>query len=97
MIGLPEANNLRPELSRKALPNITIKNCTVNLADDMKEWYIVNTGKVTYKESLDYISKIEVNRLKINGNVDYKLFSTVLETTKPLKVVRKRVNLNTKK
>lgn len=94
--GLEEAHNSRPELSRKALPNISIKNCTVNLADDVKEWYIVNTGKVTYKESLDYISKIEVNRLKINGNVDYKLFSTDLKTTNTLKVVKKRVKMNSK-
>ncbi len=94
LMSLEEEHNSRPELSRKALPNITIKNCTVNLADDVKEWYIVNTGKVTYKESLDYISKIEVNRLKINGNVDYKLFSTDLKTTNPLKVVKKRVKMN---
>ena len=94
--GLEEAHNSRPELSRKALPNITIKNCTVNLADGVKEWYIVNTGKVAYKEPLDYISKIEVNRLKINGNVDYKIFTTELKTTNPLKVVRKRVKMNRK-
>lgn len=96
LMSLAEEHNSRPELSRKAIPNITIKNCTVNLSDDIKEWYIVNTGKVTYKETLDYINKIEVNRLKINGNVDYKLFSTDLKTTKPLKVVRKRVKFNTK-
>lgn len=94
--GLEAAHNSRPELSRKALPNITIRNCTVNLADDVKEWYIVQTGQVAYKEPLDYISKIEVNRLKINGNVDYKVFSTDLKTTNPLKVVRKRVKMNKK-
>lgn len=92
--GLEEAHNSRPELSRKALPNITIKNCTVNLAEDVKDWYLVHTGKATYKEPLDYISKIEVNRLKINGNVDYKLFSTDIRTTKRLKIIRKRVKLN---
>lgn len=94
--GLEATHNSRPELSRKALPNITIKNCTVNLADNVKDWYIVNTGRVSYKESLDYISKIEVNRLKINGNVDYNLFSSELKTTNPLKIVRKRVKLNKK-
>lgn len=92
--GLEAAHNSRPELSRKALPNITIKNCTVNLADEVKKWYIVNTGKVAYKESLDYISKIEVNQLKINGNVEFKLFSTDLKTTEPLKVVCKKVKMN---
>lgn len=96
LVSLEEEHNSRPELSRKALPNITIKNCTVNLADDVKDWYLVNTGKVTYKESLDYISKIEVNRLLINGNLDFKLFSTDLTTTNTLKVVRKRVKMNSK-
>ena len=96
LMSLAEELNSRPELSRKAIPNITIKNCIINLADDVKEWYIVNTGRVTYKEPLDYISKIEVNRLKNNSNVDYKLFSTDLRTTKPLKVVRKRLKFNTK-
>lgn len=94
--GLEAAHNSRPELSRKALPNITVKNCTVNLADDVKDWYIIHTGKVAYKEPLDYISKIEVNRLKINGNADYKVFSTELKTPNPLKVVRKRVKMNRK-
>lgn len=96
LMELEEAHNSRPELSRKALPNITIKNCTVNLADDVEDWYIIHTGKVAYKDPLDYISKIEVNRLKINGNVDFKVFSTDLKTTNPLKVVRKRVKMNSR-
>lgn len=94
--GLEAAHNSRLELSRKALPNITIQNCTVNLADDVKDWYIIHTGRVAYKEPLDYISKLELNRLKINGNADHKVFSTELKTTNPLKVVRKRVKLNKK-
>lgn len=94
--GLEVAHNSRPELFRKSLPNITIKKCTVNLADDVKEWYIVNTGKVTYKEPLDYISKIEVIRLKINGNVDYQVFSSDIKTTEPLKLIRKRVKMKNK-
>ena len=93
LFGLEASHNSRPELSRKALPNITIKNCTVNLAEDVKDWYIINTGRVSYKEPLDYIKKIEVNRLKIAGNIDYRIFSTELETTEPLKLVRKRVML----
>ena len=93
---LEEAHNPRPELSRKALPNITIRNCTVNLADDVKKWYIFNTGKVTYKETLDYLDKIDITGLTINGNVDYKVFTTDIKTTQPLKLVRKRVKMNRK-
>ena len=87
LFGLEEAHNSRPELSRKSLPNISIRNCTVNLADDVKKWYIVNTGKVTYKETLDYINRIEINGLKINGKVDYKIFSSKIKTTEPLNLI----------
>lgn len=93
---LEEAHNPRPELSRKALPNIAIINCTVNLADDVKKWYIFYTGKVTYKETLDYLDKIDITGLTINGNVDYKVFTTDIKTTRPLKQVRKRVKINRK-
>ena len=91
--GLEEAHNSRPELSRKALPNITIKNCTVNLADDVNKWYIVNTGYVWYKEPLDYINRIDINDLRINGTVNYKLFSSKIKTTEPLNMVMKGVKL----
>lgn len=94
LFGLEEAHNSRPELSRKALPNITIRNCTVNLADDVKKWYIVETGKVAYKESLDYIGRIEINGLKINGKVNYKIFSQKIKTTEPLNLVTKGVKMN---
>lgn len=94
LFGLEEAHNYRPELSRKALPNIAIKNCTVNLADDVKRWYIVNTGKVAYKEPLDYINRIEINGLKINGKANYKIFSQRIKTTEPLNLVTKGVKMN---
>lgn len=90
---LEETHNPRPELSRKALPNITIRNCTVNLADDVKKWYIVNTGKVAYKESLDYINRIEINGLKINGTANYKIFTQRIKTTEPLNLVTKGIKM----
>lgn len=96
LFGLEEAHNSRPELSRKALPNITIRNCTVNLADDIKKWYIVNTGKVAYKEPLDYIDRIEINGLKINGTANYKIFTQRIKTTEPLNLVTKGVKMNTR-
>lgn len=96
LFGLEEAHNSRPELSHKALPNITIKNCAVNLADDVKKWYIVETGKVAYKEPLDYISRIEIKGLKINDKVNYTVFSSNINTTEPLNLVTKRVRMNKK-
>lgn len=87
LLGLEEAHNSRPELSRKALPNITIKDCVVNLPDGLKEWYVVNTGKVRYKETLDYMSHITINGLTINQPSNFDLFSTEVTTTTPLKVL----------
>lgn len=86
LLGLEEAHNSRPELSRKALPNITFKDCMVNLPDGLKEWYIVNTGKVRYKETLDYMSHISIDGLNVNQSCNFDLFSSEIRTTIPLKV-----------
>ena len=56
-------------------------------------------GASRYQDAL-YASTAErikrhslVKLLTINGNVDYRLFSTKLETTNPLRHVRKRVRV----
>lgn len=86
LLGLEEAHNSRPELSRKALPNVSIKDCFVNLPDGLKEWYIVNTGKVQYKEPLDYMSHITIDGLTVNQPCNFDLFSSEIKTTTPLNV-----------
>lgn len=65
--GLEEKHNLRPELARKAIPNITITDCIVNLPQGVTQWYVIDTGTVTYKESLDYMSKIKIDNLLVNS------------------------------
>lgn len=86
LFGLEEAHNSRPELSRKALPNITIKDCLVNLPEGLKEWYVVSTGKVRYKETLDYMSHITIDGLTVNQPSRFDLFSSEIRTTTPLNV-----------
>lgn len=84
--GLESSQNSRKELSRKSLPNINIKNCKVNMMEDVGNWYIVHTGKVSYKETLDYISRINIDGLRVNKPSDFDIFTEELHTTNYLQV-----------
>ncbi len=88
LLGLEEAHNSRPELDRKCLSNIDILRCTVNLAEGMTKWNITNTGKVAYKETLDYIDHLRINGLTINSAAkpEFDFFTSPLNTTKTLKI-----------
>lgn len=65
LFGVPEQYNERPELRRKCLPNISITNCKVKLADNMNKWYLIHTGGVKYKDTFDYISEITLKGVKV--------------------------------
>lgn len=61
-----EANS-RPELREKCLPNVTMLNCRVNMANDIKQWYVFNIKKAKdYKGGFSYISKVRVEGLTTN-------------------------------
>ena len=86
LFGVPGERNKRSELSRKCLPNIKIKNCCVELANDVDSWYVIWTGGVKWIEPFDYISKITIKNLEIvNGNnKSFSLFSENLKTSNQL-------------
>jgi len=88
LFGVPEVNNERPELKRKSLPNITMKDCTVSLSEGLESWELVKTGGVYYKDKFDYISSIDIKGLKTLGNkeVVFKLFSESIKTTDSINV-----------
>ena len=65
LFGVPEQYNERPELRRKCLPNISITNCKVKLADNMNKWYLIHTGGVKYMDTFDYISEISLKGVKV--------------------------------
>ena len=90
LLGVPEPYNDRPELMRKCLPNIKVRNCKVYLADDLKDWYLIQTGEVKYKDSFDYISEVVVSGTKVYGNkkAAFRLSSESIRTTNR---VRKRI------
>lgn len=80
--GLSDVENSRPELRRKCMPNIVFKNCKVNIADDVKTWYLVRTGKVDYKGMLDYVSEITMKNVRVNGEADFIISTIDLKTSK---------------
>ena len=65
---LDDSTNARHELAEKCLPNVTIKNMTVNTADGAKEFLIFSCG-TGGKELTDVggLTKIDINGLKINA------------------------------
>ena len=90
--GLSADINTRPELSRKCVPNIRIENCTINVPPNLKEWYVIDTGVVDYKSSVDNLNLIEVSGLTINGgNPEMHFLSQDIRTTEQLKVISNRI------
>ena len=87
LFGVPEPYNERPELRRKCLPNITVKDCDVVLADGVDKWYLIKTGGVRYKDSFDYITNITMKNVKVKGNrdVDFEMSTEPLKTTYTIK------------
>lgn len=60
--------NSRPELKEKCLPNITLLDCKVNLADGVNKWFVYNTRNIKdYDGCLGYISKVKVERLSVSS------------------------------
>lgn len=96
LFGVPEPYNDRPELRRKCLPNIVMKNCKVYLDDDVDEWMVVKTHGVKYKDSFDYIQDVSIKGVQVISNDEkpFKVYSEELKTTQPIitKVKIKRKN-----
>lgn len=83
LVSLDEMINDRPELSRKCMPNIKIRNCDVFLEDDQNTLYVYRTGNVGYKKDLDYVNKIDIKGLVIyatNRNITLQLFTNEVRT-----------------
>lgn len=94
LFGVPQPYNDRPELRRKCLPNITLKNCTVYLDDDVEKWQVVRTQGVAYKDSFDYITDVNINNVRVisKNEKPFEMYSEELKTTKPVKVKLKKFN-----
>lgn len=67
--NLNDASNERHELAQKCLPNVRIKNLTVNLQDGEENFYIFY-GKIAERpeSSIGYITQITIDGLTINSS-----------------------------
>ena len=92
----PTNYNKRSELKRKSLPNISMKNCKVQLEDGVKEWYLFQTDNSRYNDSYDYIRSITVSNVEIRNReeTEFTVFSKDIETTEEvntnIRFVRKK-------
>lgn len=59
--GFSKQENPRPELKQKCLPNISLRDCEINVAEDVNKWYFYNTNNIgDYKGRFSYISKVSI-------------------------------------
>lgn len=94
LFGVPEPINPREELREKCIPNISIRNCSVQLDDDVNEWFMVKTHGLKYKGEMDYLSLIDVQGLTVSGgsNATLKIFSEKVPLKRELMVKTKKIN-----
>jgi hypothetical protein len=76
---LSEPANTRHELAEKCLPNVTIKNMTVNMTEGAKEFMLYRCG-TGGKELNDIggLSKIDISGLTINSDINTAVKSVTL-------------------
>lgn len=99
LFGLPCAINSRKELSNKALPNVELRNCTLNLSEDAESLIIFNVGTNEYSDKLDYLSKIKIINSLINKEATLIISNIPIKTKNILKVsiIRMKIGPNGKK
>lgn len=87
--GFCTDENSRPELKKKCLPNVTVIDCRVNVADGMKKWYIYNTKKTgNYDGRFYYISNVVLKGVKTNNEaVKMDIYSKEIRTANSVKIV----------
>ena len=86
--GFGKEVNTRPELREKCLPNVTIKDCKVNLSGGQKKWYVYNTKKTKeYKGLFSHISKVFIEGVSTNGDtLGFVVFSKTIETVNDIEL-----------
>lgn len=95
--GLNEGKNVRHELAEKCLPNVTIRNMTINMTDGTKDFYLYYCKSSEKKvENLGGLSKIDIEGLKIMDAKGKKLKRMALSNIelRPKKAVKLNLNDN---
>lgn len=79
--------NDRAELAKKCLPNIRIRNLTVNMPEGINDFYIISIlKKDEFECAFDWISEISIDGLTINANPDSPI-KTVQLCNRPIETV----------
>lgn len=87
LANLTSAINSRAELARKNIPNISIKDCSVQLDPDVTAWELVHVGNLEYPNTIDNLSSIVIDGLVARGaDADFYLFDKEIKTTLPCDV-----------
>lgn len=89
--GLSKERPSRGELAHKNLPNIMIKDCRINLADNVNNWNLIKTGNVEWEEPIWNFKEITIDGLEINREATMKLFTSPVMTKDTLRVSIKSV------
>lgn len=89
--GLSKERPSRSELAHKNLPNITIKDCYINLSENYNNWNLIKTGDVEWVEPIWNLTEIRIDGLEINKEATMELFTTPVVTKDTLRVTIKRI------
>lgn len=94
LFRVPEPINPRKELREKCIPNITIRNCSVQLAADVNEWYLIKTHGLKFKGEMDNLSEIDIQGLSVKGgdNASLKIFSEEVPLKRELQIRTRNIN-----
>ncbi len=92
--GFAKEENSRPELKEKCLPNVTLRDCSINASKEIKKCYVFDTKNAKeYKGLFSYISKVVINDLSINNKaLELVAFSNKVKTLREVQVEIKLKN-----
>lgn len=93
---LDEADNTRKELKGKCWPNVSMRDCQVNVPDGLKELYVFYARRNSKSISeIDYLSSLNLRNVKItnSSSPSLKVSNVEIKLTKPLKTKIKRTSL----
>jgi len=90
LMDVPSINNKRPELLEKCLPNIYVKDCTIEFEEDVKEWFVFQSSNKKYQELWGHISNIYLQGIRLNIPVNCRVSNINFNSKQTVKYRVKR-------
>lgn len=85
--NVPKEPNIRPELFMKNLPNISLQDCVINVANGVKNWYIINSANTDTSMEFGHIKEIKMKHIVVNSeSAKMSVFSKAVNTSNKLKI-----------